>query len=241
MIWPAIDLQNGNSVRLYQGQFNQETLVSPTPVQQARQLNTAGVNRLHLIDLDGAKDGSPQNLTTIKAIRQAFSGQIEVGGGIRSHATIETYLRSGIDRVILGSAAIDNPQFTKQVLQEFGTDQIVIGVDGREGQVATAGWLTQSTVPMSRLIAEMVPAGAKNFIVTDVARDGTMQGPNIELLQSLQQEFPQANIIASGGIRNMADIQQLQAAGIKDMVVGKSLYEGTLTLAEIAEVNTNAS
>lgn len=116
MIWPAIDLQNGNSVRLYQGQFNQETLVSPTPVQQARQLNTAGVNRLHLIDLDGAKDGSPQNLTTIKAIRQAFSGQIEVGGGIRSRATIESYLRSGIDRIILGSAAIDNPQFTKQVL-----------------------------------------------------------------------------------------------------------------------------
>lgn len=240
MIFPAIDIQNGQSVRLYQGQFDQETLVSATPVEQAKQIKANKIDRLHLVDLDGAKAGSPQNFAVVKSICQNFSGLIEIGGGIRSTAAIEKYLAAGISRVILGSVALKDPEFTTKAIEQFGPNKIVIGVDGRDGKVATEGWLDQSTVAMSDLISAMVNASAENFIVTDVARDGTMQGPNIDLLQDLQDKFPNAKIIASGGIRNLTDIRKLQAAGIKDMVAGKSLYEGTPTLAEVAEVNADA-
>ena len=189
------------------------------------------------MDLDGAKAGSPQNLAVIKKIRAEFTGLIEVGGGIRSLDTIETYLAMGIDRLILGSVALKDPAFTKQVLAKFGPERIVIGVDGTDGKVAVDGWLKQSEVTMATLINEMQQAGAKHFIVTDVAKDGTMTGANMDLLTSLQSQFPQANIIASGGIRNLQDILALQAAGIADAVAGKALYEGSLTLKEIAEVN----
>lgn len=237
MILPAIDLQNGQSVRLYQGDFTKETIISPAPVKQAKEINAAGVYALHLVDLDGAKAGFPKNLAVIKKIRAEFTGLIEVGGGIRSLDTIETYLAMGIDRLILGSVALKDPAFTKQVLAKFGPERIVIGVDGTDGKVAVDGWLKQSEVMMATLINEMQQAGAKHFIVTDVAKDGTMTGVNMDLLTSLQKQFPQANIIASGGIRDLQDILALQAAGIADAVAGKALYEGSLTLEEIAGVN----
>ncbi|MCC4468192.1 1-(5-phosphoribosyl)-5-[(5-phosphoribosylamino)methylideneamino]imidazole-4-carboxamide isomerase [Limosilactobacillus reuteri] len=240
MIFPAIDIQGGQSVRLYQGQFNQETLVSSNPIKQAKKINAKQIKCLHLVDLDGAKAGSPQNFAIVKSICQTFKGLVEIGGGIRSVKTIERYLQLGISRVILGSAALKNPVFTKQAIKQFGSAKVVIGVDGRDGKVATEGWLDQSEITMVTLITEMIKAGAQNFIVTDVSRDGTMVGPNIKLLQGLQQEFPQANIIASGGVRNFTDIKKLQIAGIKDIVVGKALYEGTITLKEVSEVNAYA-
>lgn len=240
MIFPAIDIQGGQSVRLYQGQFDQETLVSTTPVDQARTINQKGITCLHLVDLDGAKAGAPKNFAVVKRICQNFKGLVEIGGGIRTTATIESYLQAGISRVILGSVAVKDPAFTTKAVDQFGPDKVVIGVDGRNGKVATEGWLDQSNVEMTVLISAMVKAGAKNFIVTDVARDGTMKGPNVALLQDLQARFKSANVIASGGIRDLDDIKQLQDAGIKDMVAGKSLYEGTLTLSEVAEVNANA-
>ena len=237
MIFPAIDLQAGNSVRLYQGDFAKETLIATNPAKQAEQINAAGVHALHLVDLDGAKVGKPQNLAVIKQIRTVFTGLIEVGGGIRSQKTIEQYLALGIDRLILGSIALKDPDFTRQMLAKFGPEKIVIGVDGKDGKVASDGWLQQSEVTMAALIEQMQQAGAKHFIVTDVAKDGTMSGANQALLTTLQEKFPQANIIASGGIRNLDDILNLQAAGIKAAIAGKSLYEGSLTLAEIAGVN----
>lgn len=240
MIFPAIDLQKGQSVRLYQGDFNQSRLVDGKPAKQAAVINQQGINRLHLVDLDGAKVGRPQNLSTVRQITEQFQGMIEIGGGIRDTETINRYLSLKISRVILGSVALENPQFTKEALQQFGSDQIAIGVDGSNGKVATEGWLDQSVTPMADLISEMIQAGAKNFIVTDVAKDGTMTGPNLNLLSSLQSQFPKANIIASGGIRNLADIKALQKAGIKDMIAGMSLAQGTLTLQEVKEVNDHA-
>lgn len=241
MIIPAIDMQNGKSVRLYQGDFNAETLINESPLQQAHQYQAAGIRVIHLVDLDGAKAGHPVNQAIVKEIANQFSGQVEIGGGIRTAEDVKTYLDLGVDRVILGSIALKDPQLTKQLLNEYGGEKIVIGVDGQNGQVATEGWLDQSQVAMVDLIEPMVAAGAKHFIVTDVSRDGAMQGPNVDLLADLQAKFPQADIIASGGIRDFNDIKELQQHGVQDSVVGRSLYEGTISLTEIAEVNRNVS
>lgn len=237
MIFPAIDLQNGRSVRLYKGDFEKETIINPDPVDQAQQYEAAGVQALHLVDLDGAKAGKPVNTDVAKRVRAAFSGILEIGGGIRDEAAVKLYMDMGIDRIILGSVALKNPELTKNLLKTYGGERIVIGVDGFDGKVATEGWLEQSDVTMSALISVMMEAGAKHFIVTDVNRDGTMQGANEDLLESLQKEFPNGNIIASGGIRNADDIRSLQSKGIKDSVLGKALYEGTITLEEIADMN----
>lgn len=237
MIFPAIDLQDGRSVRLYKGDFAQETVINPDPVDQAKQYEDAKVGALHLVDLDGAKAGQPVNVDIVKAVRQAFTGILEIGGGIRNKAAVDLYLGLGVDRVILGSVALKNPELTKQVIAEYGAERIVIGVDGKNGKVAAEGWLDQSNVPMTDLIGAMIEGGAKCFIVTDVDRDGTMQGANEDLLGDLQKEFPTARIVASGGVRNLADIKSLEAKGVKDSIVGKALYEGTITLEEIAEYN----
>lgn len=237
MIFPAIDLQDGKSVRLYKGDFAKETIINPDPVDQARQYEAAGVGALHLVDLDGAKAGKPVNVDIVKNVRTAFTGILEIGGGIRDKEAIDLYLGLGVDRVILGSVALKNPELTKQVIREYGAERIVICVDGKDGKVAAEGWLDQSDVPMTDLIAAMIEGGAKYFIVTDVDRDGTMQGANDELLVGLQKQFPTARIVASGGVRNMTDVRNLAERGVLDSIVGKALYEGTITLEEIAEYN----
>ena len=237
MIFPAIDLQDGRNVRLYKGDFAKETIINPDPVDQASQYETAGVGALHLVDLDGAKAGKPVNVDIVKRVRAAFTGVLEIGGGIRDKAAVDLYLEMGVNRVILGSVALKNPELTKQVIVEYGPERIVIGVDGKNGKVAAEGWLDQSDVPMTDLIDAMVAAGAKYFIVTDVDRDGTMQGANEDLLRSLQDQFPTARIVASGGVRNLDDIKNLEKHGVVDSIVGKALYEGTITLEEIAAFN----
>ena len=241
MIFPAIDLHNGQSVRLYQGDYDQVTLIDADPVHQARTIQKTGVKQLHLVDLDGAKSGQPENYATIAEIRQHFKGFLELGGGIRDYAVAKKYLDLGIDRIIIGSAAVKNPDFVKDLLGEYDGDHIVIGVDGNNGKVALNGWLEQSEVLMVDLIQEMMNFGAKSFIVTDVARDGTMQGPNLDLMMKLYQALPDANVIASGGIRNLHDLHNLKAMGINDVIIGKALYEGTITLEQIAEVERDAS
>lgn len=241
MILPAIDLHNGQSVRLYQGDYQQVTLINKDPVIQAENIYATGVHQLHLVDLDGAKSGQVENYLIIKKIRQKFQGFLELGGGIRDQKTAKTYLDMGIDRVIIGSAALEDPDMVKELLQQYGAERIVIGVDGKDGKVAVNGWLEQSDVSMEQLIKEMINYGAKSFIVTDVKRDGTMEGPNLDLLMKLTQKLPQANIVASGGVRDLKDLHNLKALGIRDVIIGKALYEKTITLENIAEVERNAS
>ncbi|WP_195701826.1 1-(5-phosphoribosyl)-5-[(5-phosphoribosylamino)methylideneamino]imidazole-4-carboxamide isomerase [Companilactobacillus futsaii] len=236
MIFPAIDLKNSQSVRLFQGDYQAVTTINDDPIQQARQIEKSGVKQLHLVDLDGAKSGQPENLTIIKQIRQNFSGFLELGGGIRTYQIAQQYLKLGIDRIVIGSAALKNPQLVKRLIDDFGTSKIAIGIDGKDGQVATEGWLEQSNVTMSNLIAKMSKFGAKNFIVTDVSRDGTMQGPNLELLAALKEDIPQVNLIASGGIRNIEDLKALKRIGIDQSIIGKALFEKTISLAQILEV-----
>jgi len=235
MIFPAIDLYKGQSVRLFKGDYKEVTLINKDPVAQAKEIFQT-VKQLHLVDLNGAKSGVPENLEIIKQIRQNFGGFLELGGGIRDYNTAKEYLDMGIDRIIIGSAAIEDPKLVKKLLNEYGGDRIVIGIDGKDGKVAVNGWLDQSQIKMSDLISEMVNFGAKSFIVTDVNRDGTMTGPNLDLLMSLTQKLPQINVVASGGVRDLRDLHQLKALGIRDVIIGKALYENTITLEQIAEV-----
>ncbi|ATO47546.1 1-(5-phosphoribosyl)-5-[(5-phosphoribosylamino)methylideneamino]imidazole-4-carboxamide isomerase [Companilactobacillus farciminis] len=236
MIFPAIDLKNGQSVRLFQGDYQVVTMINANPIQQAKQIEISGVKQLHLVDLDGAKSGQPENLAIIRQIRQVFTGFLELGGGIRTYQIAQQYLKLGIDRIVIGSAALKNPQLVKQLIDDFGASKIAIGIDGKNGQVATEGWLEQSKVKMSSLIAKMNEFGAKNFIVTDVSRDGTMQGPNLNLLGDLKEEIPQVNLIASGGIRNIEDLKALKRMGIDQSIIGKAIFEKTISLAQILEV-----
>ena len=236
MIFPAIDLKNGQSVRLYQGDYQSVTKINEEPIQQALQINKAGIKQLHLVDLDGAKSGQPENLPMIKQIRQNFKGFLELGGGIRTYQIARQYLNLGIDRIVIGSAALKDPQLVKQLLNDFGSQKIAIGIDGKNGQIATEGWLKQSDVKMSSLISKMNEFGAQNFIVTDVSRDGAMRGPNLDLLTSLKKEIPQVNLIASGGIRNVEDLKTLQKMGIEESIIGKALFEKTISLSQILEV-----
>lgn len=234
---PAIDLSNGQSVRLYQGDFDQKTLINADPLTQAQAIEQAGLTALHLVDLDGAKAGNPQNLAVIKQLVAQTNLAIELGGGIRSLEQIRQFLELGISRVIIGSAAIKQPEMVQQAVAEFGAAKVVVGVDGRHEMVATHGWLDTATVSMAELIDQMVGYGVRHFIVTDIDRDGTMQGPNVALLVKLQQQFSDAEIIASGGIRSIADLQDLRTHGIQSAVIGKALAAGGMTLAELKAVN----
>lgn len=236
MIFPAIDLKNGQSVRLYQGDYQAVTTINEEPIQQALEINKAGIKQLHLVDLDGAKSGQPENLPMIKQIRQNFRGFLELGGGIRTYQIAQQYLNLGINRIVIGSAALKNPQLVKQLLDDFGSQKIAIGIDGKNGQIATEGWLEQSDVKMTSLISKMNEFGAENFIVTDVSRDGAMQGPNLDLLTNLRKAIPQVNLIASGGIRNVEDLKALQKMGIEESIIGKALFEKTISLSQILEV-----
>ncbi|GEP24374.1 MAG: 1-(5-phosphoribosyl)-5-[(5-phosphoribosylamino)methylideneamino]imidazole-4-carboxamide isomerase [Lentilactobacillus diolivorans] len=235
-IIPAIDLKEQQSVRLYQGDFNRTTIINASPLAQALAIEKAGLTRLHLVDLDGAKSGRPINRDVIEQICRQTNLQVEVGGGIRSLSQINAYLTSGVNRVILGSAALNNPQLVQQAIHQFGADQIVVGIDGKDGLVAVSGWLEQSSVSMAELMASMVAFGVKTFIVTDISRDGTLNGPNIDLLKGLQQKYSQSTVIASGGIRSITDLDCLARADIKAAIIGKAMATGDLPLARLAEV-----
>ncbi|WEV53873.1 1-(5-phosphoribosyl)-5-[(5-phosphoribosylamino)methylideneamino]imidazole-4-carboxamide isomerase [Leuconostocaceae bacterium ESL0723] len=237
MIFPAIDLLDGQSVRLYQGDYQQATLVNHSPVEQAQLIESAGLGHLHLVDLDGSKAGQPVNLPVIEEIRAATDLKIELGGGIRNLDQVQQYLASGIDRVIIGSAAVKDPEFLQAALDQYGPDKIVVGVDGRDGQVMVAGWQEGSGQSFDQVLDKVTQQGARQVVVTDVSQDGTLAGPNIKLLADLQDRFPQVNIIASGGISSIQDIKNLQAAGIQDVIVGRALYSGDVTLAQLREVD----
>jgi phosphoribosylformimino-5-aminoimidazole carboxamide ribotide isomerase len=233
LLFPAIDLIAGRSVRLYQGNYAQATPIAADPVAQAQRFEQAGLTHLHLVDLDGAKAGRPQNWATIKQIRAATKLFIEVGGGIRDLATIHDYLAAGIDRVILGSVALKDPALTKTALQQFGPDKIVIGIDAYRDRVATEGWLEESAVSCAQLVTAMQKAGAQTFIVTDIERDGTLSGPNVAMLAALHQQFPALAFVASGGMRRVQDLRDLRTAGIDIAIVGKALAAGGISLEEL--------
>lgn len=232
-IIPAIDIKDGQAVRLFKGDFNQKTVVNPDVRKQAQIFADAGIQFIHVVDLDGALDGIATNRDLIANIKTATGLGIEVGGGIRTLEQIADYLAVGIDRVIIGSMAVKNPQFVKEAIEQFGADRIVVGIDAKDGYVATEGWLQTSTVDFISLAKEMEKIGVKLFVYTDVDRDGTLTGPNFSHYKQLVSELTTAQVIASGGIAELSDLTQLQDIGLAGTIVGKAYYNGNITLDEL--------
>ncbi|EUJ31595.1 1-(5-phosphoribosyl)-5-[(5-phosphoribosylamino)methylideneamino]imidazole-4-carboxamide isomerase [Listeria cornellensis] len=238
-IFPAIDLKNGRCVRLYQGDFAQETVVNPDPIAQATAFSEQGATYLHIVDLDGALEGKPMNLDVIRAMKKAAGLPVQVGGGIRTMKQITFYLEeAGIDRVIIGSAALENPDLVRDAVKLYGA-KIAVGIDAKNGFVATSGWIDVSKADYLTFAKEVEKSGVQTIIFTDIAKDGTLAGPNLEQLQALQKAVDVA-IIASGGVSNKQDLEQLSELGLYGAICGKALYNGNISMAEITEVENLA-
>ncbi len=229
-IFPAIDLYGGQAVRLYQGDYDQMTVYDPEPLRTVRKFEAAGARHLHLVDLEGAKTGQTTNLPTIEKLASGTDLFLEVGGGIRSMDTIRRYLDAGADRVILGTAAITDPDFTARAVADYG-DRIAVGADLKDGRVAIKGWLETSQETWEVFFERMQALGVRTVICTDISRDGAMQGTNRALYRALTQRFAM-DIIASGGVSSLEDILALKAAGVHGAIIGKAYYTGAIDLAQ---------
>lgn len=228
IVLPAIDLKDGQCVRLFQGDYKTAEIVASDPVETARRFESQGARWLHVVDLDGAKDGKPVNAEVIFHIRDKVDMHIEVGGGIRDMETVRFYLERGIDRVILGSAALHDPEFVAKAISEYGK-KIAVGIDAKEGMVAVDGWLDTSEVDYLTLAKQIDKMGCSYIIVTDIAKDGTMNGPNLVMLDRVNQEVS-CNVIASGGVSSLLDIVNIHDLGLYGAIAGRSLYNGSLDL-----------
>jgi len=231
IIFPAIDLRGGKCVRLIQGDFDKETVYSDNPQATARRWQSCGAKFLHVVDLDGARAGLPQNLDAIKKILDAVEIPIEVGGGIRTLDDMAKLLSLGVRRVILGSIAVENPALVSEAVQRFG-DKIVVGIDARNGFVATHGWEKSSGVAATDLAKKIVAAGVKTIIYTDISKDGMLSGVNAKTFAGLAKSSG-AQIVASGGVKSIEDIRALKAvesSGVVGVIVGKAIYTGSLDL-----------
>ena len=228
IILPAIDLKDGKAVRLNKGVMESAKIYSDEPWQVAARFEELGSKWLHLVDLNGAFAGEPKNLEQIKKIRDNCDLKLELGGGIRDEATIKMYLDLGIDRIILGSIALQNPEFTKEMASKY---PIVLGIDAMNGMVATQGWADVSEIKATDLAKDFADAGAQAIICTDISRDGMLSGVNVDFTLDIKKASG-IETIASGGLKDIDDIKRLIAAGIDGTIVGKAFYEGTLDLAE---------
>lgn len=230
---PAIDLLEGRCVRLYQGDYAQSQVFDENPVAVARQWADQGATRLHLVDLDGAKAGHPVNQAAIEAIVRAVEIPVQVGGGLRDRQSAADLLALGVQRVILGTVAVEQPDLVAQLCQEF-PDRIIVGIDARNGKVATRGWLETSEVEAVALAQQMAQLGAAAIIYTDIHRDGTLQGANLEALRELATAIS-IPVIASGGVSSVSDLMQLlrlESIGVTGAIVGRALYTGAVSLKE---------
>lgn len=230
---PAIDLLGGQCVRLYQGDYNQSEVFGKDPVAIAQRWEQEGATRLHLVDLDGAKQGTMVNHDAIAAIVSAVSIPVEVGGGLRTFESVSRMFELGVQWAIVGTVAIENPDAVRQWCQQF-PERIIVGIDARDGKVATKGWLETSTVQATDLAKQMADYGATAIIYTDIQRDGTLSGPNLEALRELAQAVP-IPVIASGGVSSLTDVLSLLAlepSGISGMIIGRAIYTGDVNLTE---------
>ncbi len=237
IIYPAIDMRGGRCVRLIQGDYNQETVYGDSPFDMAKSFADQGATWIHMVDLDGAKEGKRINDQFVIKAAQQLNARIQIGGGIRTEEDVVHYLENGVSRVILGSVAVNQPDFTKDMLKKYG-DKIAIGLDAKDGMVATEGWLQTSSLSAIELGKKFADYGAETFIFTDISTDGMLSGPNIEATEKLALETGK-RIIASGGVSSLSDLQQLKqkaSSGIAGAIVGKAIYTKRFTVKEALEV-----
>lgn len=232
IIYPAIDMRGGKCVRLLQGDYNKETVYGDSPLEMAKQWASQGAEFIHLVDLDAAKVGKPVNDKWVLSIACELDVPVQIGGGLRRMEDVDRYLKNGVQRVILGTAAIQDRPFTEEVLAKYG-DRVAIGIDARDGYVATHGWLETSSVTAEELAKELIAKGAETFIYTDISRDGTLEGPNTEGIVRLAKATGK-NVIASGGVsvvEDLYDLARYAKDGVGGAIVGKALYTQRIDLA----------
>ncbi len=234
IILPAIDLYEGKAVRLYKGDYNQMTIYDNNPSNIAKKFEKAGARYIHLVDLEGAKTGETPNIDVVREIVKSTSLSAEIGGGIRSFDVIESYLSVGVDRVILGTSAVTEEGFVKKAVAEYGS-HIVVGADIKDGYVAIKGWTEKSNLTCDDFCLKMQNDGVKTLIVTDISKDGAMQGTNHELYNHLSKSF-KLNIIASGGVSSLDDIKRLTSSGICGAIIGKAYYTGAVSIEDAVKI-----
>lgn len=232
-IFPAIDLRNGDVVRLLKGDYNKMTVYGENPLEVAEEFEDAGAEYLHVVDLDGAIDGSQPNFAAVKDIIEGTGLKVEIGGGIRNEDIIVDYAQIGALRVIIGTMAIKDPEFTQQMIKKHGRN-VAVGVDINDGKVAIKGWTEVTDKTVDEMCGELVDYGVRTMICTDISKDGAMEGTNIELYRRLQEEYGDyIDIIASGGISTMDDLEKLYEIGVDGVIIGRALYNGALDLADV--------
>ena len=234
LIYPAIDLYEGKAVRLYKGDYAQMTVYNENPVEVAKDFLQSGASCIHLVDLEGAKSGTTPNLETVCAIKKETGLFCEIGGGIRSMEVVSRYLDAGLDRVILGTAAVTDPAFLQVAVTKYG-EKIAVGIDIKDGFVAIKGWTEKSEKDALEFAAEMQSLGVKTLICTDISKDGAMEGANHQLYKALSERFGM-RIIASGGVSSMEDVKRLAAMDLHGAIIGKAYYTGAIDLEQAIEV-----
>ena len=233
-LFPAIDLYEGKAVRLYKGDYAQMTVYNNDPAAVAADFAACGATCIHIVDLEGAKSGTTQNFDTVCKIKATSGLFCEIGGGIRSMDVIDKYLSAGIDRVILGTAAVGNLDFVKSAVNKYG-DRIAVGADLKDGYVAVKGWIEKTDLSCENFFRQMQDVGVKTVICTDISKDGAMMGTNLELYRDLSQKFSM-QIVASGGVSSFEDVKRLNEMGLYGAIIGKAYYTGAVDLKEAVEV-----
>lgn len=232
-IFPAIDIFGGKAVRLYKGDYNQMTVYSDNPLSVALDFEKSGAKNIHIVDLEGAKSGKPENLDIIKQIATNTNLFIEVGGGIRTMQVVDTYLSSGVDRVILGTSAVTDEQFLNACIGRY-KDKIAVGADIDNGYIAIKGWQEKSAYTVDAFFEKMQSIGVKTVICTDISKDGALKGTNLELYKTLKEKY-KINVIASGGVSSIEDIVSLTKMGAYGAIIGKAYYTGAIKIEEAVE------
>ncbi|WP_313235360.1 1-(5-phosphoribosyl)-5-[(5-phosphoribosylamino)methylideneamino]imidazole-4-carboxamide isomerase [Sporosarcina ureae] len=231
ILFPAIDIRDGKCVRLIQGDYAQEIIYNDSPTNMAQEWQNQGAEYIHVVDLDGAKTGNSANKQAIEAIAKSVSVPVQVGGGIRNMEIVDSHIENGVARVIIGTAAIQDPEFLKKAVEKYG-DKIAVSIDARNGLVATDGWTETSDVKAVDLLQDLAEIGVKTVVYTDIMKDGMLQGPNFEELK-IMDDASSIDIIASGGVSTEEDIKKLAAEDMYGAIIGKALYEGNLSLKKL--------
>ena len=234
ILLPAIDLFEKKAVRLYKGDYENMTVYSENPIEIARDFEACGCGHIHMVDLEGAKDGTTPNLSIVEQVAKETGLFVEIGGGIRTMETVERYLNAGVSRVILGTAAVNDEAFLKAAVAKYG-EKIAVGADVKDGYIAIKGWLEKSQLTLENFLQKMEAIGVKNIICTDISKDGAMRGTNLELYQALSQKY-KMDITASGGVSTLEDIRQLRQMNLYGAIIGKAYYTGAIDLKEALEV-----
>jgi len=237
IIIPAIDIIDGKCVRLTRGDYAQQKVYNDNPVDVAKQFSDAGIQRIHLVDLDGAKAGKIVNLAVLEGMASATSLVIDFGGGIKNINDVGSVFNAGAAMATIGSLAVKHPELLEEWLMEFGADKFLIGADVLEGKIKISAWLEDGGIDIFTFIGKMIGLGASNIFCTDISKDGAMEGPSVELYKKIMAQHPEINLIASGGVTNIEDVIELKAIGCGGAIIGKAIYEGNITLQQLLSIN----